>query len=60
MTIVGVRDRGESKEAIHGRLDIHLHRTGLGLRQSFQADEVLHAEGGGHVPGSGEDSFGTI
>ena len=41
------------EEALHGRLDLHLHRSCLDLRQPLQGNVLLHGEGGGDVPGGG-------
>ena len=51
---IGEGHRREPPETVHGRLDIHLHRPSAHLRQSVQADEVLHSAGDRHVSGSGE------
>ena len=41
------------EEAVHGRLDLHLHRAGADLSQPVQGDVLLHREGGRDVPGGG-------
>ena len=41
------------EEAVHGGLDLHLHRAGADLSQPVQGDVLLHREGGRDVPGGG-------
>ena len=50
---LGEGHRREPPEALHGRLDLHLHRPGPNLGQPLQTDEVLHTAGDRHVPGRG-------
>ena len=50
----GVRHRREPSQAIHGRLDFHLHRARPHLGEPLQEDEVLHRQRDGYVSGSGE------
>ena len=39
------------EEAVHGRLDLHVHWSCPHLRQPLQGHVLLHGEGGGDVPG---------